>query len=384
MQFEPPFAPLVYGTALRREWVADHVQVRCAMRSPSALLLLGGADSYELPAYLLAAMRLDLPVVVANFRYWSPFSVALAAAGFAPVPVGQDALASPRVAIEMAHGGGPRPKELLNGFSLANALRAGLAAGGGPELLVHLAAIAREAGEVGVSRMIRVLASESPAIKGYSRIADLLASLGDALHDVRTVEGKMLKESLPKPPETKPVEKDRLHFVSGRASGAEAVAQAPPGVEEVAGECRVFGSEDEAIEGVAERHVGKDDLLVVAGCGVRGAPGLLGLDFLREALAQAGLDVPVVTDGLPPREPSGASPWVSLFTREAADGGVIGRLRDGDFLRFDLAEGRIRTSVTADELANREPFAKRDQPGFGYAARYAASALPALEGAGFG
>ncbi|HKH77128.1 MAG TPA: dihydroxy-acid dehydratase, partial [Rubrobacteraceae bacterium] len=89
-------------------------------------------------------------------------------------------------------------------------------------------------------------------------------------------------------------------------------------------------------------------------------------------------------DGLPPQNPSRASSWISLFAPEAADGGVIGRLRDGDFLRFDLAEGRIRTSVTADELANREPFAKRDHPGFGYAARYAASALPALEGAGFG
>ena len=63
---------------------------------------------------------------------------------------------------------------------------------------------------------------------------------------------------------------------------------------------------------------------------------------------------------------------------------MIGRLRDGVRLRLDLAGGRIRTGVEAGELANREPFAMPDRAGFGYAARYTRTALPALEGAGFG
>jgi dihydroxy-acid dehydratase len=385
MTLSLPNTPLMHGAALRREWIADQAQVACIDYEPSALLLHRGhrKGEGELAGLVLAAMRLNLPAVL-TAPHHTALAVALAAAGFAPLSGERDALASPRVAVEMVNSGGPRPKDLLNGFSLANALRAGLAAGGGPELLVHLAALAREAGEVGFSRMIRVLAPESPALAGSRTIAGLFAALGDALHDTRTVEGKMLKESLPEPSAQAPAEKCRLRFVVGRTSGVEAVASAPPAAEEVAGACRVCGSEGEAIEAVAGGHVKEGDLLVVVGCGVRGGPGLLGLSSLDEALIAANLDVPVVTDGLPPQDPSRASSWVSLFAPEAADGGVIGRLRDGDFLRFDLAEGRIRTSVTADELANREPFAKRDQPRFGYAARYAACALPALEGAGFG
>lgn len=371
------------GVALGREWTADRVQADFGFVSGAVggldALLVGADKAEDLAALLIVALRLDLPTVMVPAHVREPFAVALAATGFAPL---NDDPA--RLAVEVARAGGPRPGDLLNGFSLANALRAGLAAGGGPELLVHLAAVAREAGEVGFSRMIRVLAPEAPAFEGRLRIADLLASLGEALHDVPTVEGKTLKDNLPEPPGERPAEGRRLRFVSGRASGVEAVVQAPPDAEEVAGSCRVFGSEDAAIEGVAEGRVGKGDLLVVAGRGVRGGPGLLRLDLLGEALAQAEVGVSVVTDGLPPRKPSGASSWISLFTPEAADGGVIGRLRDGDFLRFDLAEGRIRTDVSAEELASREPFAKPDRPGFGYAARYAVSALPALEGAGFG
>jgi dihydroxy-acid dehydratase len=73
-----------------------------------------------------------------------------------------------------------------------------------------------------------------------------------------------------------------------------------------------------------------------------------------------------------------------LATPEAAAGGVIGRLRHGDSLRLDLAEGLIRTGVKADELRGREPFAPSVSSGFGYAARYSRTALPALEGGGFG
>lgn len=380
-----PFAPLVHGAALRREWTADQAQVACINYKPSALLIHRGhrKEEGELAGLVLAAMRLEIPAVLAAPHH-TALAVALAAAGFAPLSGERDALASPRVAVEMVNSGGPRPKDLLNGFSLANALRAGLAAGGGPELLVHLAAIAREAGEVGFSRTIRVLGPESPVLAGSPTISGLFAVLGDALHDVRTVEGKMLKEVLPEPPAEVPAENGRLRVVKGRASGVEAVASVPPDAEEVAGVCRVCGSEGEAVEAVAGGRVKEGDLLVVMGCGVRGGPGLLGLNSLDEALIAANLDVPVVTDGLSPQNPSGASAWISLFSPEAADGGVIGRLRDGDFLRFDLAEGRIRTNVTADELADREPLARAAPPGFGYAARYAASALPALEGAGFG
>jgi dihydroxy-acid dehydratase len=63
---------------------------------------------------------------------------------------------------------------------------------------------------------------------------------------------------------------------------------------------------------------------------------------------------------------------------------VIGLLRDGDVLRIDLAEGRMRTGVKAAELEARNPYEPPRPTGAGYAARYARSARPALDGAGFG
>jgi dihydroxy-acid dehydratase len=230
--------------------------------------------------------------------------------------------------------------------------------------------------------MMRVVASETPEadpewLREYG-VPGLLSFLGDTLHDVPTVAGN-LKENLPPAPPA-PGERSRLVFVRARASGAEAVCRVRKGVTETAGECRVFGSEKEAVSSVLRGEVEEGTMLVVEGCGPRGGPGLLRLDALGRSLREAGLEVPVLTDGLVPQDALGA--WTSLFTPEAAAGGVLGLLRDGDALRIDLAEGRIRTG--AREFTSREPGEFPNSGGTGYAARYLRTALPALEGAGFG
>jgi dihydroxy-acid dehydratase len=373
------------GVALHREWVADWAETFCSSNELDALLL-SATEPAELAGLLIAALRLDLPAVVVPVE--GPFSVALAALGLAPL-TGNPA----EIAVELAKTGRLRSRELVEGFSLANALRAGLASGAGPELLVHLAAIAREAGALGFPRMIRVLAPESPAVTDpdspWFRMhgaAGLLAHLGGVLHDAPTVTGR-LREALPAPPKEAPGEapRSRLVFVRGRASGTEAVCQAGGFTTEVSGECRFYASEESAIRAVEAGEIGPGTLLVVAGCGPHGGPGLLRLDRLGDVLREVGLleDVSVLTDGLPPEGAAGSF-WASLAEPEAAAGGVIGCLRDGDSLRLDLEAGLIRTGVKAGELARRTPYAFPAFPGAGYVARYARAALPALEGAGFG
>ena len=325
---------------------------------------------------LIASLRLDLPAVYAPPAS-PPLFAALVALGLAP-GAGEPAT----TAVSLPESYGPRPRELVDNFSLANALRAGIAAGGGVEMLVHLAAIAREAGVTGFGQMMRVIAAETPeANHGWLReygVPGLLSSLGDTIHDVPTVAGN-LKENLPSAPPT-PEEHSRLVFIMARASGAEAVCRVRKGVTEPAGGCRVFGSEEEAVSSVLRGEVGEKALLVVGGCGPRGGPGLLRLDALGQSLKESGLEVPVLTDGLAPEDAEGA--WVSLFTPEAASGGVLSLLRDGDTLRIDLAEGRIRTG--AREFTSREPGEFPNSAGQVYAVRYARNALPALAGAGFG
>ena len=376
-----PQACTVSGIALHREWTADWAQISCSGKNLDALLIKA-AEPAVLAGLLAAALRLDLPAVVA-VPLEDPFTVTLAALGL--VPLGYDPA---EVIVAAARSGSPGPRELVENFSLANALRAGLSLGGGPELLVHLAAVAREAGAVGFPQMIRDLAPESPEVTcprsswfATHGASGLFAYLGTALHDARTVVGR-LKETLPLAPPAPEIAGSRLVFVRGRASGTELVCRTDEAGVEVYGSCRVYASEEAAIRAVKSRAVGLSDLLVVGGCGPRGGPGLLRLDRLGGALADAGLFVPVLTDGLPPE--GVASTWASLGTPETAAGGVIGRLRDGDPLRLDLAQSLIRTGVGADELGRREPFAGPAPSGFGYAARYARAALPALEGAGFG
>jgi dihydroxy-acid dehydratase len=370
----PPSLP-EGGVALAREWLADLVEISCSGMDLDGLLL-DASSAEELAGMLVAGLRLDLPTVCAPPAV-PPLSATLVALGLAP-GIGDPA----NTAVSILESNGLRPRMLVDDFSLANALRAGVAAGGGPENLVNLAAIAREAGVSGFGQMMRVLAAETPEadpewLRVYG-VPGLLSSLGDTLHDVPTVAGN-LKENLPSAPPA-PGEYCRLAFIRARASGAEAVCRVRKGVTETAGECHVFGSEEEAISGVIQGEVGEGAMLVVGGCGPRGAPGLLRLDALGRSLREAGLEVPVLTDGLAPQDALGA--WTSLFTPEAAAGGVLSLLRDGDTLRIDLAEGRIRTG--AGEFTSREPGEFPKSAGIGYAARYLRTALPALEGAGFG
>lgn len=376
------------GVALAREWVADITEVSCAGADLDALLLATDEPG-ELVGMLLAALRLDLPAVCVASGH-TPLSIALAALGVTPLFE-----SAAEVAVDVAREGGPRTSDVVEDFSLANALRAGLSAGGGPDLLVHLSAIAREAGVLGFSRMIRVLTPETPVLVAPGWLArhgaaGLLALFdvsgpagGGNLRDTRTVAGP-LKGLLPAAPAA-PLERgSRLVFVRGRASGTEAVCRRPDGTREVAGECRVFTSERDAARAVLGGEVGPSSLVVVGGCGPRGFPGLSWLDELGSALRETKLEgeVAVLTDGMPPDGIGGV--WISLFTPEAAVGGLPSLLRDGDTLRIDLEEGSIRTESGAQEIVGREPLEYPRRAGVGYAARYVRSALAALEGAGFG
>ena len=371
------------GVALAREWIADSAQIFCSYGRLNALLI-AAEEPEEISGFVLSALRLNLPTVAVPPRD-ARLCAAFAALGLAPFA------SDPAEVIIEAARGGPRPLELVEDFALANALRASLSLGDGPETLVHLSAIAREAGDVGFDQMLRVLVPETPLLtqpgSGWFEehgVAGLLAHLGDTLHDIRTVEGKLHEILPPAPPVPPPSVESRLVFVEGRASGTEALCHVSGSVTEISGECRVLHAEKFAVRMLEGGFFEPDSLLIVGGCGPRGGPGLLRLDRLAQTLHESGLEesVSVITDGLPSRKAQGT--WVSLVSPEAAAGGVIGRLRDGDTLRIDLAEGRIRTGVKAGELEGRDPYEFPDPTGTGYAARYARSALPALEGAGFG
>jgi dihydroxy-acid dehydratase len=235
------------GVALVREWIADVAQISCSHEHPDALLI-AAEEPEELAGLALSALRLNLPTVAHPPRDTRLFAM-LAALGLAPL-----AADPAEVVIEVVRDGGPRPLQLIEDFALANALRASYSLGDGPETIVHLSAIAREAGALGFAQMLRVLVPDTPLLaepgSGWFEehgVAGLFAHLGEALHDTQTVEGR-LQEILPSAPPAPPaLAESRLVFVEGRASGTEALCRAPGSVTEISGECRVHHSEKFAV-----------------------------------------------------------------------------------------------------------------------------------------
>ena len=376
----PPERP-AGGVALAREWVADVAQVSCGAEDFDALLIQA-KEPADLAGFVVAAARMNLPAVAVP-EPDSSLSIALAGLGFSPLA------ADPASAtVEIGESGKPRIRELAAEFSLANALRTGVSAGCGPETIVHLSAIARAARAPGFPQTARVLVPETSVLTAPAsdwlkehRTAGLLAFLGDVIHDIPTVEGRLL-ENLSPAPDAPPPSEARLSFVRGRASGSEALCRSA-GEPEISGDVRFFRSEEQAVRALEEKRVEDGSLLVVGGAGPKGGPGLLRLDELARTLDERGLTqaFPVMTDGLAPEDAGGI--WLSIFTPEVVDVGVLSRLRDGDPLRIDLEQGRLRADIKADEISERRSRSLPAQSGADYAARYARSALKAMEGAGF-
>lgn len=396
---EPPTSP-EWGVVLAREWLADSAHLWLASSGAGALLIPGGPPE-RLAGLVASALRAEIPAVIEAplggplGSEPAPFSAGLAALGLVPFSA-EGPVSSVQTAVELGRSGKPTARRLVSSFSLANALRAGLSLGGGPETVLHLSALGREAGIAGCARMLRVLVPETLALaepgSSWFRergVPGLLAHISGDLHHAPTVSGR-LKTSLPEALEESGAEEtgeyagSRLVLVEGRASATEAPCRQMPGAEDVRGECRVFWSEKEAVSAVENGVLEEGQILVVGGCGGRGAPGLWRLDLLARALGETGMgETPVFTDGLVPDGARGV--WASPVWPEAAGGGVLARLRDGDTLLLDLVEERIRANVSAEEMEDRAPGARFGRRGgeTGYAARYAAGHLGPLEGGGF-
>lgn len=375
-----PGYPEGWGVALVREWIADALEVPLTPRRPEALLFEADSPA-ELAGVIAAAVRLEVPAVCAAGPE-TTFTAAVAGLGL--VPLGDEGAVE--TAVRLASEEGMSVRDLVDNFSTANALRVGLSLGGGPEFLVHLSAVAREAGVAGFPQMARVLLPETPALtttrSAWFRengVPGILASLGEDLHDARTVSDSLMSHAHPA---------DGVpggagfgySLLKARTSGAESFCRVPDGVKEISGECRVFGSEAEATEAL----VGGDGpaIAVVRGVGPRGTPGMRVLEDLSRVLEEGAGEVVVITDGLAPEGASGV--WASAFAPESAAGGILSRLADGDLLKLDLVEGRILTAVERKDISRRKqsrPLAVKSPP---YAARYARHAVPAFDGAAFG
>src|SRR4051812_33833207 len=145
----------------------------------------------------------------------------------------------------------------------------------------------------------------------------------------------------------------------------------------------IFESEEEAYNGIVFDKVKAGDVVIIRNEGPKGGPGMQEMLAPTTAIKGVGLGdrCALITDGRFSGGTAGAS--IGHVSPEAAVGGPIGLLRDGDIVEIDILAGRLHVRLSEEELAERRAGWKRPAPRFtrGYLAKYAHMATSAATGA---
>ena len=306
-----------------------------------------------------------------------------------------------------------KPLDIMTRPAFENAITLVIALGGSTNAVLHLIAMAREAGvELGLDDFTRIgervpvladlkpsgkyLMSELIAIGGIQPLMKRLLEQGLLNGDCITVTGKTIAENLADVADypqgqdivrdfDNPIKPDsHLAILYGNLAPEGAVAKIT-GKEGLRfeGRARVFHSEEEALQAILDDKVGKGDVVVVRYEGPKGGPGMREMLSPTSAIMGKGLgaDVALITDG---RFSGGSHGFVvGHVTPEAAVGGPIALLEDGDSIVIDAGNKQISVAVGDVEMAQRRARWQRPKSpvSAGALAKYRASVASASEGA---
>jgi dihydroxy-acid dehydratase len=305
-----------------------------------------------------------------------------------------------------------RPSAVITRGSLENAIACVCASGGSTNAVLHLLAVAREAGvELAIddferiSRHTPLLADLKPggrfvatdlyAAGGVPLILNRLAEAGILHEDELTVTGETIGEVAATAVETPNQEVVRPLSDPLKAGGGLAILRgnlAPEGaVVKLAGTertgqtgpARVFESEEECFRAVKGQAIETGDVIVIRNEGPAGGPGMREMLQVTAAIVGEGLgeEVALITDG----RFSGATRglMVGHVAPEAAKGGPIAALRDGDEVTIDVECRSLAVALSDDEIERRVAAYRSPEPEFtgGVMAKYARSVSSASEGA---
>ena len=150
------------------------------------------------------------------------------------------------------------------------------------------------------------------------------------------------------------------------------------------GPARVFDSEEEAMEAITSNRIRPGDVVVIRYEGPKGGPGMREMLSPTSSIVGAGLGdtVALVTDGRFSGATRGAA--IGHVCPEAAAGGVIGIVEEGDTIEIDIEKGEINLRVPQNEIDRRlKAFVPKEKPAEGYLRRYRALVTSASDGAVF-
>ena len=306
-----------------------------------------------------------------------------------------------------------RPRDIMTPAAFHNAETVDMALGCSTNTMLHLPAIAHECGIELSFDMANEISSKTPnlchlAPAGFTYMEDLeqaggvhavmaeLTKSGLLDTTVMTCTGKTLGENLQgvenrNPEVIRPIDKPfspsgGIAVLKGNlAPDGCVVKQAAVAAEMMvhSGPARVFNSEDEAIAAIYAGKIVAGDVVVIRYEGPKGGPGMREMLNPTSAIAGMGLDkeVALITDGRFSGATRGAS--IGHVSPEAASGGTIGLVEEGDTISIDIPNHTITLEVSDEELQRRRAKWVCPEPRIktGYLARYAKMVSSAAQGA---
>ena len=276
-----------------------------------------------------------------------------------------------------------KPSDIMTKAAFENSIRVIIALGGSTNAVLHLLAMAHTVNvplaiddfeKLGKDSPVladlrpsgHYLMSELNEIGGVQPLMKMLLEEGLLNGECMTVTGKTLEENLdkvkPYPKSQKiississPIKKDsHLRILKGNLAEQGAVAKIT-GKEGTSftGTARVFNSEEETLEAIYNSKINPGDVIVVRYEGPVGGPGMREMLKPTSAIMGKGMGdkVAFITDG---RFSGGSHGFVvGHITPEAAEGGLIGLLEDGDQITIDAIEGKIDANLSQEEIQKR-------------------------------
>ncbi|WP_085813138.1 dihydroxy-acid dehydratase [Geoanaerobacter pelophilus] len=302
------------------------------------------------------------------------------------------------------------PRSIMTREAFENAIRVDLALGGSSNTVLHLLAIAHEAGVELPLETFDILAKETPQLASMNPagehfmedldvaggVAGVLKQLGDKIHDCPTLMGLSTKEIAAS---LKGVDEEVIHPLSDPVKKEGGIAVlfgniCPKGavvkqsgvsdkMMKFTGTARCFDSEDKAMAAMMGGVVKGGDVVVIRYEGPKGGPGMREMLAPTAALMGLGLgdSVALITDG---RFSGGTrGPCIGHIAPEAAAGGPIGLIEDGDTIELDIPARSLKVLVSDEVLAERRARWVAPEPKIkkGWLARYAKVVTSAHTGA---
>jgi dihydroxy-acid dehydratase len=306
-----------------------------------------------------------------------------------------------------------RPRDIINQKSLENAFTVDMALGGSTNTVLHLPAIASEAGISFPLKKINEISQRTPYISklspaGEKHIQDLdraggipavMKEVKNLLYpDLMTVTGKTIGENIAG---ARVIDREVIHTRANAYSqtgglailygniapegGAVKAGAVPAGMLKFKGPAKVFNSEEEVTPAIMKGKIKSGDVVVIRYEGPKGGPGMREMLTPTSLLGGMGLidSVALITDGRFSGGSRGAC--IGHISPEAASRGPIAALKDGDIIEIDIPNCKINVKLTDKEIAGRMAKVAKFEPRVktGYLSRYIEKVSSASKGAIF-